>query len=487
MRQMIFAWMMVSFCCAPAFALDLRIEHVTVVSPELTSPLRDAVVTVKGDRIVAVGPGAKSSQKAQILDGTGLYLTPGLIDSHVHTSDLPGLYDEQIKAQPQVAQDLRRQIPRSYLLFGYTTLVDLISTREQAAAWNARAVRPDLYFCGGAEIPGGYPSIKLVTEDDRRALLKYMIVQRGEEGKAPEGVDPATHTPEAVVRQMKADGALCVKTFYERGFGEVDELPAPRLDTIKDLVKAAHAAHLPVLIHANSTDGQEFAVQAGADIIAHGMWHWNREQSATELTPRATKILDSVIQANMGWQPTQQVLYGLDGLFDPEYLSDPKLATAVPAAAIEWYRTAPGRWFHDILASGVTREQLAEPIARNRAALRYMATHGGRVLFATDTPSAPTYANPPGLNGWREMQHMVESGMTPLQVLRAATQSNAEILGLGKELGTVQPGKRANLLLLRSDPTQSVDAYGSIAKIILHGRVLEPADLTATNSVGVGR
>ena len=48
--------------------------------------------------------------------------------------------------------------------------------------------------------------------------------------------------------------------------------------------------------------------------------------------------------------------------------------------------------------------------------------------------------------------------MTPLQVLRAATQSNAEILGLGKELGTVQPGKRANLLLLRSDPTQSVDA-----------------------------
>ncbi len=136
---------------------------------------------------------AASLEKAQILDGTGLYLTPGLIDSHVHTSDLPGLYDEQIKAQPQVAQDLRRQVPRSYLLFGYTTLVDLISTREQAAAWNGQAVRPDLYFCGGAEIPGGYPPIKQVTDDDRRALLKYMIVQRGEEGKAPEGVDLTSH------------------------------------------------------------------------------------------------------------------------------------------------------------------------------------------------------------------------------------------------------------------------------------------------------
>ena len=89
MRLVVLSWMALVFCAAPVVARDLRIEHVTVVSPERTSPLRDAVVTVKGDRIVAVGPGGKSAKKAQILDGTGLYLTPGLIDSHVHTSDLP--------------------------------------------------------------------------------------------------------------------------------------------------------------------------------------------------------------------------------------------------------------------------------------------------------------------------------------------------------------------------------------------------------------
>ena len=75
---------------------------------------------------------------------------------------------------------------------------------------------------------------------------------------------------------------------------------------------------------------------------------------------------------------------------------------------------------------------------------------------------------------------MVEAGMTPLQVLRAATQSNAEILGLSRELGTIQTGKRANLLLLRSDPTQSVAAFGSIAKVILHGKVLDAAEFSAT-------
>jgi imidazolonepropionase-like amidohydrolase len=503
MRHAAMGWLALCFFCTTAIAHDLRIEHVTVVSPDLVTPLRDTTVTIKDDRIVGVGPSAPRADESEVVNGTGLYLTPGLIDSHVHTSDLPGLYDEQMKAQPVVTREFRQQVPRSYLLFGYTTLVDLISTDTQAAAWNSQNVRPDLYFCGGAQIPGGYPPINQVSEADRQALLRYLIVQRGEEGKAPAGVDPATHTPEAVVSRMKADGALCVKTFYERGYGEQDELPPPRLETIRDLVKAAHSAHLPVLIHANSTDGQEFAVQAGADITAHGLWHWNREQNSTELTPRATKILDSELAAHMGWQPTMQVLYGLQDLFDPQYLSDATLATAVPASAIAWYSTPQGQWFRDILSAGLlskatreshdpqaqwkeARDALAPALARNVAAVRYMATHGGRILFGTDTPSAPTYANPAGLNGWREMHRLVDAGMTPLQVFRAATQTNAEALGLSHELGTVQVGKRANLLLLRSDPTRSVDAYGSIVKVILHGKVLEPRDLAANHQAPSG-
>ena len=487
----------------PVIAHELRIEHVTIVSSERSAPVRETSVRIKDDRIVAIGPSVRSrdgSAQAEIIDGTGLYLTPGLIDSHVHTSDLPGIGDPQAHEHADIARAVREQVPRSYLFFGYTTLVDLIATREQVTAWNAHGVHPDLYFCGGASIPGGYPSIQFVTQEIRRSLYQYMIVQRGEEGKAPEGVDPAAHTSEAVVARMKADGALCVKTFYERGFGEVDEMPVPRLDTIRDVVKAAHAADMPVFIHANGTDAQEFAVMAGVDISAHGLWHWNREQEATDLTPRAKKILDSVLKAHMGWQPTMQVLYGLQDLFDPAYLSDPRIAKAVPANAVEWYRSAEGQWYHDVLAPALlpkpvldshdpqaqwnaARASLAALIARERNATAYMATHGGRILFGTDTPSAPTYANPPGLNGRREMQRLVEAGMTPLQVFRAATQTNAEVLGLGREIGTVEPGKRANLLLLRTDPTQTPQAYDEIVKIILHGKVLDPAELAADRAV----
>jgi hypothetical protein len=394
------------------------------------------------------------------------------------------------------------QVPRSYLYYGYTTLIDLISGPEHLHAWNAHELHPDLYFCGGAPIPGGYP-MAYSSKADQARQYPYMIVQRGEESTAPEGVDPAMHTPEAVITRMKADGALCVKTFYERGFGEVDEMPAPRLDTIRALVKAAHAAHMPVFIHANGTDAQEFAVQAGADIIAHGLWHWNREQQATELTARAKTILDSVLRVNMGWQPTMQVLYGERELFDPAYLSDAMLTRVVPTSALEWYRTPEGQWFHDVLASfflpkpvleshdpsaqwNSVRSSMAAPITRNANATRYMAAHNARFLFGTDTPSAPTYANPPGLNGWLEMHRLIDAGLTPAQVFRAATLSNAEALGLSREIGSVRPGMRANLLLLREDPTRTIQAYDEIVKVILHGRVLDRAPLAANHSGGDG-
>lgn len=491
--------MLFASCGSPAAASDVHIEHVAVVSPERLEPLRDATVYIHDDRIVSISAAAVAvsrSDAAGVIDGRGLYLAPGLIDSHVHTSDLPGIDDSHKPARKETTEAILKQIPRSYLFFGYTTLIDLIATPERITAWNAYATRPDLYFCGGVQIPGGYPRIEFVSAEDRRSLMRYMVVERGGERKAPQGVDPIAHTPEAVIARMKSDGAVCVKTFYEKGFGEVDELPVPRLDTIRDLVKAAHAVHLPVLIHANSTDAQEFAVEAGADIIAHGLWHWNREQQATELTARAQAILNRVLKAKMGWQPTMQVLYGLQDLFDRDYLSQPDIAQVLPANAIEWYRSPRGQWFRDILAPeflpkaareshdpevqwNAARASIAPPIVRNRNATNYMATHGARILFGTDTPSAPTYANLPGLNGGREMQHLFDAGMTPRQIFRAATIDNAEALGLDRELGTVEPGKRANLLLLRQDPTKTLEAFNDIVKVIVRGRVIDRADLGA--------
>lgn len=128
----------------------------------------------------------------------------------------------------------------------------------------------------------------------------------------------------------------------------------------------------------------------------------------------------------------------------------------------------------------------AGTLARLTNVTRYMAEHNARLLFGTDTPSSPLYTNPPGLNGWREMNRLIEAGLTPAQVFRAATLVNAQALRLDGEIGTVQVGKRANLLLLREDPTRSIRAYDEIVKIILNGRVLDRSALAASSSIGLG-
>jgi len=461
-------------------AQDLRIVHVTVVSPERSRVLRDAEVDIRGGRIESILDGtALKPVPGRALNTTinarGLYLTPGLIDSHVHLSMIPGMTAEQEAEHPEIARAARDQIPRSFLLFGFTTLIDLISTPSVMAEWKSHDPVPETYFCGGAALMDGYP-MNAFPKSARYQAFPYMLIEPG--SQAPEGVDRAQHTPAAVVQRMKSDGAICVKSFFEHGFGGVHNLPVPQAQTIRALVREAHATGLPVLMHANSDEAQSFALDTGVDIIAHGLWN-TKETPATpaSLTPSAKVILDRVISNKVGWQPTIQVLYGLQDLFSPEFLADPMLARVLPPSLINWYGTPEGQWFHKQVAAGARRVDFSSPIGSVKAATKYLASHGGRLLFGTDTPSAPSYANPPGLNAWKEMQNLIDAGVTPAQIFEMATLSNARALKLDHDIGTVQVGKRANLLLLRQDPRQDIRAYTGVVKVILGGRVLDPKDL----------
>jgi imidazolonepropionase-like amidohydrolase len=489
-----------AFFCTPAAALDLRIDHVTVVSPERATPLKDASVSIHNDKIVRLSSGSPVGGShpprpdLTIIDGRGLYLVPGLIDSHVHLGSLAGMNADQEKLHPDIARAAREQVPRSFLYFGFTTLIDLISTPAAMADWKNHETVPDTYFCGGAALMDGYP-MSYLPKPARYQGWPYMIVESGDQSGLPEGIDAAAHTPEAVVARMKSDGAICVKTFFERGFGDQHNLPVPRLETVRALVRAAHAAGLPVLLHANSSEAQTFGVDSGVDIIAHGQWNWNEASAATGITPPVKAILDRIVAAHIGWQPTIQVVAGLHDLFNPAFLSDPMLARALPGSMIDWYKTKEGQWFHDALASDFmsasggdsgaadARAQavFAVLIGRDESATGYLARHHARLLFGTDTPSAPTFANPPGLNGWLEMQRLLAAGMTPAQIFHAATLANAQALHLDKDIGTVQAGKRANLLLLHQDPTRTIEAYPGISRVILRGRVVDPRDLAPPN------
>ena len=102
-----------------------------------------------------------------------------------------------------------------------------------------------------------------------------------------------------------------------------------------------------------------------------------------------------------------------------------------------------------------------------------------RSTVGSDTPSDPTYANPPGLNGRLEMDNWITAGVTPLQLFNAATVHNASFFGLDSEIGTIEAGKRADLLLLGENPLDSVAAYDSIEYVIIGGRAIPRSSLSA--------
>ena len=481
---------------AVAGSNELHIEHVTVVSPERSSAFTDAEVTLRDGRIAAIAKSPKVRRPSgTAIDGRGLYLIPGLIDGHVHLGSIPGMTAEQEQAHPDIVPSAREQIPRSFLLYGFTTLVDLDSAPDRMVLWKKHPLVPDTYFCGGAAVMDGYP-MNWEPKPVRYQNYPYMVVQSQDQTAAvTEHIDAGQHTPEAVVARMKADGALCVKTFFQRFPGE--NLPVPTLATLQALVASAHQLHMPILLHATGPEGQALGLDAGVNIIAHGLWDWGGPDNApSEFPPDVSSVLDRLVATRTGVQPTLQVARAFRDLFDPEYLSDPRLRRVYPPSLIDWYRTSEGQWFHDRTALWLLPKALqstsdsaakwravqltyATTIMKANAAIINLSRPGGRLLFGTDTPAVPSYANPPGLNGRLEIQDLLDAGLTPAQIFRAATMANADALGLGQEVGTVQVGKRANLLLVRMDPRESVGAYDQIVKVILGGRVLDPGELAA--------
>lgn len=469
---------------------DLLISNVRVVSPERARPTAPLSVYVDDrGRIaeIAARPSRRARQARRRIDGSGRFLTPGLIDGHTHLDEIPGMIPDQEARFPAIAAAARRQIPLSYLYHGFTAVVDLNGRPGPIAAWNAAPLHPRAYFCGGAPTFDGYP-MSYLPRPLRYEIMPYFLFDPARAAEFPAGMDPAAHSPEASVARMRADGAICVKTHYERGFNGAANLPVPTVEMVRRLVAAAHARHMPVLLHANGDAAQAFGLEAGIDAFAHGIWRWT-DDGATQMPGEVRRILDGIAARRIGWQPTIQVLYGERGLFDPNFLSDPALARVVPRSLIDWYRTEDGQWWRrrmetppwirDRVAAGRWAEIDAVPIARVGEALAWLAAHNGRLLFGSDTPSDPSYANPPGLNGRREMGRWIEAGVAPARLFRAATIENALFFGLAREIGTVARGKRADLLLLARNPMADAGAYDTIDWVIVAGRPVRRAALAA--------
>jgi imidazolonepropionase-like amidohydrolase len=479
------------------------ITDATIVSPENLDHIERGSVLIENGRITRIerNQRAQNPAGAAVISGKGQYLIPGLIDSHVHLDSIPGIgmIPDRVKLNEPLGksyfkhealvESYLKQLPRSYLYFGYTTLVDLAAPFPQALNdFNHDPLHPDLYDCNPSmPFANGYP-MSYAPPEMRFKLFPNFIYDPKQAATIPPEYKPEDHTPAADVARVKNADGICVKTFFERGFGGVRNLPVMGPDVLSGIRKAATENGLVLMIHANSFEAQRFAVDGNVDVIAHGMWNWGDLYKNPELPDEIKRLLDEIVEKRIGYQATIQVLYGLEAYFDPEYLNNPAIAKVVPKTLIEWFESPEGKWFGKELNEGgdpnaaIIRGYEQGPMRRVRQVVAYLASKDANFLFGTDTPSAPTYGNLPGLNGFLEMKQLQRAGMSLKQIFRAATISNAREFKLESQIGTIEPGKVANLVLMRKNPLETIDAYDSITTVFVHGKPIPRNDLAASTN-----
>jgi imidazolonepropionase-like amidohydrolase len=482
----------VSFAAPKPAPRPIWITDVTIVSPENLTHLARGSVLIENGRIARVERKAstKPPAGAAVVSGNGGFLIPGLIDSHVHLASVPGVPFE-LNLNPDGAHaamlaEYYKQLPRSYLYFGYTTVIDpAVVKREILDDFRRTPLHPDLYDCGPSlPVANGYP-MSFAPPPLRFQLFPNFLYDPAQSASIPAEYKPQDHTPAAEVATDKRAGAICVKTYFERGFGKDRNLPVITPAMAAGVRQAATQNGLVMMMHANSFEAQQFAVAAKVDVIAHGMWNWGALDRQPELPPEIKTLLDRIVETRIGYQPTIQVMGGLRAYFDPEYLKLPAIPMVIPAALLAWYNSPEGKWFRKEIDEDNTPDaEMREgfdrgPIRRVRLVTGYLAAGSANFLFGTDTPSAPTYGNLPGLNGYLEMQQLHEAGLSLEQIFKAATINNARELKLDSQVGTIQPGKVANLVLLRKSPLASLDAYDTVVTVWVHGTQVPRNSLAA--------
>ena len=200
-------------------------------------------------------------------------------------------------------------------------------------------------------------------------------------------------------------------------------------------------------------------------------------------------LIRAVAEAGIAIQPTARVILGERDTFDWSLVNHPRFADVTPPTIVTWLDTEEGRWARRDLVALYDRllpdskhgpseylDAMNERVQKMLALYREMDV---RVIFGSDTPAADGVGNTPGLNGYLEILAWADAGFAPEEILHALTLGNARALGLDGEVGSVEVGKRADLLVLARDPREDIRAVDSIELVIVRGEVQARDELSA--------
>ncbi len=410
----------------------VRCGHLLAVPGQQGGPQANVTLVIKNgcvDRIVPglTGPALPQGATAEEIDLRSSFVLPGLIDCHVHLSGeqtpdrvLRSVTDSEADQTVNAVVFAKRTLDA-----GFTTVRDcgcgtdaVLALRDGINA--GKVPGPRIVAAGkGISVTGGHG-------DPTNPFLPSIV---GEPGIDKGVADGPAACAQAVRHQIKL-GADCIKLTATGGVLSVSTAGIRQHFTDEELATIVETARLmgrKVAAHAHGTDGINAALHAGVDSIEHG-----------------TYLDDESIS-----------LFRQTGAY--------LVPTLLAGATVAKNATQPG-YYHEFVA-----KKALEVGPRMLAAFRKAHEGGVKIAFGTDSGVSAHGQNA------QEFALMVEGGMTPMQAIHSATIAAADLLALSAEVGTLEPGKSADLIATRADPLGDIRALENVAFVMRAGVVHKQA------------
>ena len=434
--------------------------HATLVDGTGAPPVPDATVVIRGGKIDCAGAACEVPYGVAKSDLSGLWITPGLVDAHVHFSqtgwadgrpdsiDVRDRYPYE-KVEADLAAHPERFF-RAQLCSGVTSVFDV-----GGYPWTLAMVRAHADDPLAPRLAAAGPLLSTVDHWVNLPAERQFIYLKDEEAAR------------AGVRYLAARGADAVKVWY---LVRADLPASASAPAVLAAGAEAKKVNLPLIVHATGLAEAKVALQAGAKLLVHGVWDLPIDDEFLRLAKENGTIYCPTITVVSGYLRMNQAALTKSApkVDDPNGCVDPLTLAKVAESA----RVTP------LPADrGAAMEKRVADTARiGTENLKRVVAAGIPVAMGTDAGNPLTLHGP---SVYAEMEAMQAAGMTPMQVVVASTAVAARAMRADKESGTIEKGKDADLLVVAGDPTKDVANLRKVRYVARRGVLRSIDDLKA--------
>ena len=395
------------------------------------APIADSVVVYEDGVITAVGSAndVQIPSNAMVIDVGGHTVLPGLIDNHVHVDLIGhGSYERyyEFLGGDERLDEVMPIAAKQMLRAGVTTALDL------GAPFEILDVRRKI---DAGQIPGP------------RLLVSGPWITRVQFDTIPDSYEEVISSPE--------EGARKALKLIDRGSDVIKTWEGLTQEDYHAIVAAAHSRGVKVHAHLYDPQAIKMAIEAGVDVFQH--------VGSAGNPPYEDALINTIAHKEI---PVVQTISHRVWVYPSTLAFPSRLKRA------EYKTDMPDEIYREFMDSFKNFHQLpyfrnaATEIRNSKQSASQFIEAGARIGVGTDAAS-PLNMHLEAI--WREMSALVDSGMAPIQVISAATKTNAEILGVFAERGSLEPGKQADILVVAGNPLENIEGLGQVALVAKGG------------------